>query len=67
MVEPKHQAGWVSNMDVSTRYIQNMMEFLKTIGTCPYVGFLDYENAFDFISRANIIMHLKLLQQFAWD
>ena len=36
-----------------------VMEFLKSIGKCLYIGFLDYEKAFVFINRANIIKHLK--------
>ena len=36
-----------------------VMEFLKSIGKHLYVGFLDYEKAFDFINRAHIINHLK--------
>ena len=35
------------------------MEYLKSIGKSLYVGFLDYEKAFDFVNRANIIEHLK--------
>ena len=34
------------------------MEYLKTISKSLYIGFLDYEKAFDFINRANIIKHL---------
>ena len=35
------------------------MEYLKSLGKTLYVGFLDYEKAFDFINRAKIIEHLK--------
>ena len=35
------------------------MEYLKSIGKCLYVGFLDYEKAFGYFNRANIINHLK--------
>ena len=35
------------------------MKFLKSVGKCLYVGFLDFEKDFDFINRANIIEHLK--------
>ena len=35
------------------------MEFLNSIGKSLYIGFLDYEKAFDFINRANLIEHLK--------
>ena len=36
-----------------------VMEYLKSLGKTLYVGFLDYEKAFDFINRAKIIEHLK--------
>ena len=32
-----------------------VMEFLKSLGKCQYVGFLDFEKAFDFTNRAIII------------
>ena len=35
------------------------MEFLKSKRKSLYIGFLDYEKAFDFISRGNLIKHLK--------
>ena len=35
------------------------MEYLKSIGKSLYIGFLDYEKAFDFISRGKLIEHLK--------
>ena len=35
-----------------------VMEFLKTIGKNLYIGFIDYEKAFDYINRANIIENL---------
>ena len=35
-----------------------LMEAMKAEGKSIYVGFLDYEKAFDFINRANIIFHL---------
>ena len=36
-----------------------VMEYLKSLGKTLYVGFLDYEKAFDFINRAKIIQHLR--------
>ena len=36
-----------------------VMEYVNSIGLSLYVGFLDYEKAFDFVNRANIINHLK--------
>ena len=36
-----------------------VMEYLKSIDKCLYVCFLDYEKAFDYVNRANIINHLK--------
>jgi hypothetical protein len=36
-----------------------MMEYLKSIGKTLYIGFLDYEKAFDFISRGHLITHLQ--------
>ena len=36
-----------------------VMEYLKSLNKTLYVGFLDYEKAFDFINRAKIIEHLK--------
>ena len=36
-----------------------IMELLKSIGKCLYIGFLDYEKAFDFINRANLVQHLR--------
>ena len=36
-----------------------MMEYLKSIGKTLYIGFLDYEKAFDFISRSHLITHLQ--------
>ena len=40
-----------------SRYV--VMEFLKCVGKCLYVGFLDFEKTFDFNYRANIIENLK--------
>ena len=36
-----------------------IMDYLKSLGEYLYVGFLDYEKAFDFVNRANIIKHLR--------
>ena len=36
-----------------------VMEMLKAVGKSVYVGFIDYEKAFDFVNRANIIKHMK--------
>ena len=36
-----------------------MMEYMESIGKKLFVGFLDYEKAFDFVSRGNLIKHLQ--------
>ena len=35
-----------------------VMEFVRSIGKSLYIGFLDYEKAFDFINWKNIVSHL---------
>jgi hypothetical protein len=35
-----------------------IMEFMKSIGKCLYLGFLDYEKAFDFVNRFNVVTKL---------
>ena len=55
------QAGFRASMGCLLQIfaIYIVMEYLKSLGKTLYVGFLDYEKAFDFINRAKIIEHLK--------
>ena len=55
------QAGFRARMGCLLQIfaIYIVMEYLKSLGKVLYVGFLDYEKAFDFINRAKIIEHLK--------
>ena len=54
------QAGFRERMGCLLQIfaIYIVMEYLKSLGKTLYVGFLDYEKAFDFINRAKIIEHL---------
>ena len=55
------QAGFVTKqgcpLQIFAIYI--MMEYLKSIGKTLYIGFMDYEKAFDFVNRAHILNHLR--------
>ena len=59
-VKNAEQAGFTSKqgciMQVFALYL--LMEAMKAIGKSLFIGFLDYEKAFDFINRCNIIKHL---------
>ena len=55
------QAGFVAKqgcpLQIFSIYI--IMEYLKSIGKSLYIGFMDYEKAFDFVNRAHILNHLQ--------